>query len=82
MEDKADLVASEESSLRLSELVDVGAVDRNDATVGVVDSADEVEERSFAAATRAKQCNNLGILDIQCETVEQLLALIRLQVTF
>jgi len=58
LKDEADLVAEQAEKIAMA--IDFNSVDEDAAAIGLIETAEEMEERAFAAARRAAESDGLA----------------------
>jgi len=72
LKDESDVPVAEVGQFATVERQHVGAVDKEAARIGLVERADDLEQRGFARAAGAYDTDNFAFLDVEVDALEHL----------
>lgn len=70
LKDESDVLVAEVGQFATVKRQHVGAVDKEAAGVGLVERADDLEQRGFACAARPYDADNFAFLDVEVDALE------------
>ena len=72
LEHEADMTVAEVAELLRRQLTDIDTVDNDSSTVGLVEGADNLQQRGLARSAGAYDAHHLAAVDMQVDALEHL----------